>query len=191
LATTRRPGGTTKTTRRTASSRADGATSARRPAPAARGRRPAQELRPPRSIKGLVILASIFVMLAITLIPAVRSTLNQQGQINELRERLAQQRASVAALQREQRQWNDPAYVEQQARERLKFVRVGEKSYTVIDGTAAPDLAGGPKIAAPSKVFTANNPWYGRLWESMVIADNPARAPGLNKRLPVPLEPRD
>jgi cell division protein FtsB len=180
VATTRRPGGTPKNPRRTASSRAGSPAPARargtRPAAAARARRPAQEPRTPRSIKNLVILASIFVILAIALVPAVRSTLNQQGQINALRDRIAQQRQTVAALQQEQRQWADPAYVEQQARERLKFVRVGEKSYTVIDGDPTPDLAGGAQIAAPAKLSTANIPWYGQLWASMVIADTPSSA---------------
>src|ERR1035437_2280591 len=166
-----------KTSRRAASSRAGSATSVRAPATrpaAARGRRPSQEVRTPRSIKNLAILASIFVMLAITLIPALRSTLSQQGQINGLRDRIAAQRQSVAALQQEQRQWTDPAYVEQQARERLKFVRVGEKSFTVIDGDAGPDLTGGAQIAAPVKTSSVNSPWYGQLWQSMVIADTPA-----------------
>jgi cell division protein FtsB len=180
VATTRRPGGTPKNPRRTASSRAGGTAPVRargtRPAAAARARRPSQELHTPRSIKNLVILASIFVILAIALVPAVRSTLNQQGQINALHDRIAQQRQTVAALQQEQRQWADPAYVEQQARERLKFVRVGEKSFTVIDGDSTPDLSGGAQIAAPAKISTANIPWYGQLWASMVIADTPSSA---------------
>jgi len=132
----------------------------------------------------MAILASIFVMLAITLIPAVRSTLNQQGQISDMRDRLAQQRKTVVALQQEQRQWRDPAYVEQQARERLKLVRVGETSYTVIDGQAALDLAGGPKIAAPARASTDNTPWYGQLWQSMVIADTGVSAPASSQLLP-------
>jgi cell division protein FtsB len=177
MATTRRPGGTPRTPRRTASSRAGGPASARapatRPAAAARGSRPPEDLRPPRSIKNLAILVSIFLLLAIALIPALRSTLSQQGQINALRDRIAQQRQSVAALQQEQQRWTDPAYVEQQARERLKFVRVGEKSFTVIDGEAASVLTGGAPIAAPAKTSTANIPWYGQLWQSMVIADTP------------------
>jgi cell division protein FtsB len=131
----------------------------------------------------MAILASIFLMLAITLIPALRSTLNQQGQINDLRDSLARQRQTVAALQQEQRQWSDPAYVEQQARERLKFVRVGETSYTVIDAQAAPD-DGGPKIAAPEQVFGTSSPWYSRMWQSMVIADTPANAPAMNQPSP-------
>jgi cell division protein FtsB len=119
----------------------------------------------------MAILAAIFVMLAVTLIPTLRSTLNQRSQINDLRNDLAQKRETVAALQQEQRQWTDPAYVEQQARERLKFVRVGETSYTVIDAEVAPVDAGGPKIAAPARASAANSPWYGQMWQSIVIAD--------------------
>ena len=125
----------------------------------------------------MAILAAIFVMLAVTLVPTLRSTLNQRRQISDLRGQLAQQGKTVAALQQEQRQWSDPQYVEQQARERLKFVRVGETSYTVIDAEAAPADNGGPKIAAPAKTSTANSPWYGQLWQSMVIADGSVKAP--------------
>ena len=125
----------------------------------------------------MVILAAIFVVLAVTIVPTLRSTLNQRSQINELRTQLAHKRETVAALQQEKQRWTDPAYVEQQARERLKFVRVGEKSYTVIDAEAAPVDGGGPKIAAPTKASTANSPWYGQMWQSMVIADTPATVP--------------
>jgi len=121
----------------------------------------------------MAILASIFVMLAVTLIPTLRSTLNQQRQISDLNTLLAQQREEVGALEQEQRQWNDPAFVEQQARERLKFVKVGETSYTVIDAETAPAEQPGPKIAA-AQASSANSPWYGQLWQSMVIADTPA-----------------
>ena len=133
----------------------------------------------------MAILATIFVILAITLIPALRSTISQQGQISALRDRIAQQRESVAALQQEEQKWNDPAYVEAQARQRLKFVRVGDRSFTVIDGESAPDLTGGAQIAAPEKAATTNTPWYGQLWQSMVIADTPPNAaPGQSSSAP-------
>jgi len=115
-------------------------------------------------------------MLAITLIPALRSTFSQQSEIDGLHDRIAQQREKVAALEQEQRRWGDPAYVEQQARERLKFVRVGEKSFTVIDPDSAPEVMGGAHIASPAQASASNVPWYGELWQSMVIADAPAKA---------------
>jgi cell division protein FtsB len=125
----------------------------------------------------MAILASIFVMLAVTLVPTVRSTLNQRSQINDLRGQLVQQGEKVAALRQEERQWSDPAYVEQQARERLKFVRVGETSYTVIDAESVPADAPGPTAAAHAHTSSANIPWYGQLWESLVIADTSGKAP--------------
>ena len=134
------------------------------------------------------ILASVLLLLAVLLIPALRSTLSQQGQINALRDRIALQRETVTALQREEQQWNDPAYVEQQARERLKLVRVGEKPFTVIDGTAPPDLSGGAQIAAPATTPSANIPWYGTLWQSAVIADSPANA-ATGQPAPAPAKP--
>jgi cell division protein FtsB len=135
----------------------------------------------------MAILASIFVMLAVTLVPTLRSTLNQRRQISDLQGQLVQQGDTVAALRKEQRQWSDPAYVEQQARERLKFVRVGETSYTVIDAEAAPPDTGGPKVAAPAQASTANIPWYGELWQSMVISDTTAKAPA--KAVPAGRQP--
>ena len=112
-----------------------------RPAPktnalrqAAAAARTAKDRRAGRSLRRMLVLASIFVLLAITLVPTLRSYLRQQGDIEALREQVAGQRVTVEELQREQARWNDPAYVEQQARERLKFVKVGDSSYTVIDG---------------------------------------------------------
>ncbi len=123
----------------------------------------------------MAVLSAIFVMLAVTLIPTLRSALNQQSEINALRDQLGQQRETVAAMQQEQRQWSDPVFLEQQARERLKFVRVGETSYTVIDAQTALASRGDLKIASPATVSTFNGPWYGQLWQSMVIADTPAK----------------
>jgi len=123
-------------------------------------------------------------MLAVTLIPTVRSTLNQRSEINDLRSQLGQKRETVAALQREQQQWDDPAFVEQQARERLKFVRVGETSYTVIGPEPAPAGAG-PTMAARAQAPATNSPWYGQLWASMVIADRPTKVSQVKVKAPV------
>jgi cell division protein FtsB len=121
-----------------------------------------------------VVLASIAVLLAVTLVPTLRSYLRQQGEIDSLRTQVAQQRADVADLQREQARWSDDTYVAQQARERLKFVKVGEKSYTVIDAT--PKEKPLPGVAtAPSGA--KDRAWYGQLWQSLQAADTgPARS---------------
>ena len=142
-----------------------------RPPEASRARRPEPHARRPRSLTRIAILACIGVMLALTLLPTLRSYLRQEAQISELHALVAQQRDDVAALQREQAQWTDPAYVEQQARERLKLVRPGERSYTVIQGGTAPSDGAAAVASAPTGVGPGSS-WYARLWQSMVLADS-------------------
>jgi cell division protein FtsB len=122
----------------------------------------------------VVVLASIFVLLAVTLVPTLRSYLRQQGEIDALRGQVTEQREGVSDLQKEQARWNDDAYVMQQARERLKFVKVGEKSYTVIDGKPSTKALPG---VAKAPAASSDHPWYGQLWESVQVADaGPAAA---------------
>jgi cell division protein FtsB len=116
----------------------------------------------------VVVLASILVLLTVTLVPTLRSYLRQQGEIEALRDQVASQRADVAELQKEQARWNDNQYVMQQARERLKFVKVGEKSYTVIDGKPTEKTLPG---VAKAPAASSDHPWYGQLWESVRAAD--------------------
>ncbi len=142
-----------------------GAASGLRKAASARA---ATERRASRRLKQLLVLASIFVMLAITLVPTLRSYLHQQGQIDALREHVGTQERKVGELQKEQARWNDDAYVVQQARERLKFVKVGDRSYTVIDGEPTKPAIKGVASAPAS---SSDHPWYGQLWESVRAAD--------------------
>ncbi len=112
-------------------------------------------------------------MLAVTLLPTARSLIRQRGQIGALQEKVVTQDQNVGDLRKEQERWNDPAYVEQQARQRLKFVKVGDRSYSVIDGTKqAPKVTTGAVVAAPSA--NSSSPWYGQLWTSVQLADQPA-----------------
>lgn len=125
-----------------------------------------------------MILAAVFVVLAVLLVPTLRSYLHQQGQIHALRQQVAQQRTSVEQLQKEQARWKDNAYVEQQARERLKFVMPGDRSYTVLDADPGPRPS---TSVAETRTSSKDHPWYGRLWESVQLADSPAH-PGRSER---------
>lgn len=123
-----------------------------------------------------MVLASVLVLLTVTLIPTLRSYLGQRSDIAAMQAQVQAQRGTVAALQKERARWDDPAYVEQQARERLTFVRPGEKSYTVIDGDTAQQPVGEPAVASGQAPTSEREPWYGHLWSSMVMADEPGRA---------------
>ncbi|MEO3936273.1 septum formation initiator family protein [Dermatophilaceae bacterium Soc4.6] len=152
-----------------------------RRAPAPAGRRPSSAARSrtvppePRQATAWVrgaILASMLVMLAVTIVPTARSVIRQRSQISALHESIAVQQDDVVQRQAELARWKDPAYVEQQARERLKFVRPGERSYSVIDPSAGKvTVPSGATIAAPQSSST--RPWYGQIWQSVQLADRP------------------
>ncbi|WP_083454694.1 FtsB family cell division protein, partial [Nostocoides japonicum] len=121
----------------------------------------------------LAVLATVVALLAMFVGPTVHAYLGQRSQISQLREHVAAQERDVTSLQKQQQLWTDDQYVIQQARQRLKFVKVGEKSYTVIDGDA--DSSDTGLASAPAS--SDDHPWYGRLWESVGVADAPAAHP--------------
>lgn len=127
----------------------------------------------------LAVLVAIFVVLAVTLVPTLRSFVGQQNQIAAARTTLVQQQDAVNALQQEQLKWADPAYVQQQARQRLKFVKIGETPYTVlgapaVDGSlggAAADAAGKASVTPLSSTSGPTPAWYAKAWGSMTASD--------------------
>jgi cell division protein FtsB len=144
---------------------------ATRPAPSARAKDIAAGPARTTRVRWLA-LAVIAVVLAITLTPTARSLMRQRAEIAALQDKVAEQQREVAGLQQESDRWSDPAYVEQQARQRLKFVKVGDRSYTVIDPAEEErKLPSEATVAAPS--VGADAPWYERMWQSGRLADQP------------------
>lgn len=111
-------------------------------------------------------------MLVVLLAPTLRAWITQRNDIADLRAGVVEKTQSVRQLEREQVRWQDPDYVAQQARERLKFVKVGESAYTVLD--SLPQTAQDEHLA--SAPGGAQHPWYGKLWASIEAADAPTSA---------------
>lgn len=160
--------------RSTSGSRSTARPGTSRPATAARPRTPVREPVAANQawVRGLILLG-IIVMLAVTLVPTLRALIQQRSDTSTMADKVAAQRQELAELQREAELWKNPSYIEAQARERLKFVRIGDRAYTVIDPSAATDapVATVPVVAAP--MANSTSPWYGKLWQSVEIADSP------------------
>lgn len=120
------------------------------------------------------ILAVVACAVLLSLAYPLREYVAQRGEIERLQ---AQQRATerrVAALARQQQQWNDPAYIKAQARERLHFVLPGETAYVVLDpGARATEDASGSPTLSPLQPDVGSGPWYSELWRSVQAADHP------------------
>lgn len=119
---------------------------------------------PARTFSGrMLTLAVILVAVTVLLSPTVRVFLQQRGELEALRAEIAAQEQTQQALRTEVARWDDPAYIKQQARDRINLVMPGEKKYMVI-GTAE----GGetPAGESPGEVRT-DLPWVDALWDSV------------------------
>ena len=103
----------------------------------------------------VVLLAIVVLSLAVPL----RSWLRQTDENAALAAEVHQRQQRITELEAELDRWEDDAYVEKQARERLHWVYPGETSYIVTDGTEEEpgDL--------PKPTGTSGS-WYERLWQS-------------------------
>jgi cell division protein FtsB len=114
----------------------------------------------------LAILGLIVLVLIVAVAPTLRVYLHQRGQIAGLEAQQAHQKSEVAALQAQAQRWNDPAYVEAQARARLQFVKPGQKSYVV--SAPAPKVAVAPASGVVAGTTgTTGRSWMDGLWQSV------------------------
>lgn len=122
-------------------------------------------------------MAVVLAALAVALAPPLRQLLSQRSQIANLRASVATEKDNVAALQKTQKLWDDPKYVEAQARDRLHYVRPGQVPYVTL--SPAPVAS-----ASAAEAALAAAPWYGRLWSSVQGASVDAHAAPLPSPTP-------
>ena len=115
------------------------------------------------------MLALVVCLLAISLAYPLREYLAQRGEIADYRSQVAEQEQRVDELRRAQRRWQDPAYVEAQARERLRYVMPGETSYVVLEADEAPAQDG---VVVRQPETADRSPWFADLWHSVEAAGN-------------------
>jgi cell division protein FtsB len=117
----------------------------------------------PRFTSRAAVLAVVMCAVALSLAYPVREYIAQARQIDQLHAQQAQALAQLRQLQAEQRRLNDPAYIEQQARDKLHLCMPGQTCYVIIGGQPS----GGRGRAA----VAGGTPWYDRLWGSVRQAD--------------------
>ncbi|MGB3827294.1 MAG: septum formation initiator family protein [Ornithinimicrobium sp.] len=124
-------------------------------------------------------LALVVVLLGVFLFPTVSGYVDQRREVNQLEQQIGADRADIAELEGEVRQWNNPDFIERNARDRLRFVRPGETAFTVLDDTGEVLVEPLPGMAAVSNDIHESRPWYGEVWESVKTANEglPETAP--------------
>jgi len=120
-------------------------------------------------------LAIVFVLLTVMYANSVRVYFNQQRQIADAKALVVQQQKTVDDLYAQLQRWQDPAYVQAQARERLGWVMPGDIGFHVIDADGNV-MGGGATIgsAESQQPDAPSETWYDKLAGSILTADAPA-----------------
>ena len=143
-------------------------------ATAARRRAPLPEPVPARQITGRsLIVVAVLLVAAVLVAPTLRAFLNQQLEISAAREEIAAMQAQREDYERRIQLWDDPAYVTQQARERLELVMPGETLYSVTgrpSETETDTEAEETPAAGADETVNTRLPWAEGLWDSAVRA---------------------
>ena len=113
-----------------------------------------------------VVLALVFVALILAYAYPVRTYLHQRAQIAELTDSAQAQRRHIDKLRDRRAKWDDPKYVESQARRRLRMVRPGDKVYAVYG-----DPKGSGGKGDKDHRVRSHGSWYGKVWSSVQDAD--------------------
>ncbi|HKJ13090.1 MAG TPA: septum formation initiator family protein [Ornithinimicrobium sp.] len=127
----------------------------------------------------LAALSLVLVLLGVFLFPTVSGFVEQRREVSRLERQIEAQRADIAELEKQKREWNNPDVIERRARERLRFVRPGEVAFTVVDDTGEMLTEPVPGMTAVTNDVHESRPWYGEMWESIRTANEglPETAP--------------
>jgi cell division protein FtsL len=107
--------------------------------------------------RGILLFLVLFVLAATAVYP-LRQYVAQQGRIERLRTKQAALQAANQRLTQERARLDDPAYVEQLAKQDFHMARPGEQTW-LLTGTPPADKAAQP-AAEPVRL----EPWYQRAW---------------------------
>ncbi|WP_253182056.1 FtsB family cell division protein [Cellulosimicrobium cellulans] len=122
-----------------------------------------------------LVLSVVVLLAAVLVLPTVRAYVNQTNELRALRTELSDAQSERDELQAELERWDDRAYVERQARDRLNFVMPGERPWRVLDPETVVDdvdprtgqaISDGPVEGGAD----SGAPWYQAVWESVQVA---------------------
>jgi len=119
----------------------------------------------------IIALVAVAAILLVSFVSSLSVYFRQQHQIAATEQAIAADNAAIAQLQDQWARWQDPAYVEAQARDQLGWVMPGEVGYRVVDANG--NVIGGLVPAISGQDAAAAGPWYEVLGQSLQAADQP------------------
>ena len=122
-----------------------------------------------------VLMLGLLILAVIVLAPNLRILIEQQQAIAQLQTEVDEAQESVDGLNEDAARWNDRAYIESQARDRLYYVYPGEVSY-LVTGEAA-DVTTNDGVPVSTSIQTTKIDWVQTLVSSIYTAGLTEDAP--------------
>jgi cell division protein FtsB len=119
------------------------------------------------STRRAAVLALVVCALVLSVAVPLRNYVTQRGELDDTVRQQQLLREQVDELQRRKAQLEDPAQVEVEARNRLRYVRPGETPYIVQLPSSTP-----PAPPAREPRAGAADPWYDQLWKSITASEH-------------------
>ena len=129
--------------------------------------RPATDRPRPVLTGRALVLGGVVVLLVVLLASPVHRFLGSRSDLNRAAQQLQTDRQQLVQLHRQQAQWGDPGYIQQQARTRLQYAMPGDTVYVVVDKGQRSDIQ---KTAGSNTVRAAGPGWNVRLMDSLRAA---------------------
>ena len=117
-----------------------------------------------------ILLGAVLVFLVLVLAGPVHRFFSTRTALQQAQRQLASNQAALTQLRKLNKQWGDPAYIEQQARARLQYAMPGDRVYLVVEPGEQPALGGGSSGSKPAPAVPGST-WNTRLWGSVQSAD--------------------
>jgi cell division protein FtsB len=117
-----------------------------------------------------IALGAVLILLAVVLAPPAHRYLAARNSLSQAEHQRKDDQQKLADLKRQLAQWDDPAYIEAQARSRLQYAMPGDTVYVVLRPGEKPGLAGQPQHDQ-NAVQVPGGTWNERLWGSVLTAD--------------------
>src|SRR5690606_39990641 len=115
-----------------------------------------------------IVTLVVIVLTVVVLAPSLKILVEQRQQLAALEAEVRAQEQDVKDLETEKARWDDPSYIEAQARERLNYVYPGEISYLVIDDGQTVTTDDGQPIS--DQLQSTKVDWVKLLLTSIVTA---------------------
>jgi cell division protein FtsB len=117
-----------------------------------------------------LVLGAVLVLMALILASPLQRYLQQRHALGQAQQQQTATARRVNELKAQLALWNDPVYVERQARARLQYARPGDTVYEVVNPNK---VVQDPSRQQDAPVTTTAGPtsWQTRAWTTLQVAD--------------------